>query len=461
MPRNVGGLYSLPAGSIVTDGVDDILASQHNTPLLDITADLNAARPIVAGGTGATTVSGAQTNLGLAPFLGSPFQTDDIDLAVYSAPTGDQFIVTAGDVVDVPGVGAYTVLASGAASQDETNANGVKLNYIQPADVVATRAALKSSEQYIRPVFLAESGREGHFVYDPDITIAEHQADALEQEFVAPNPAADGAWRLTGGPRGVNVVDAPTRTTSFTVTAIDMGVLQICNPTAGATLDVTLPAAANFVGKTIAFLVPAGTSGRVRFLATPGQGSSLVSDFQTDAFWIWHKESVTLLATASKWEILDWQKNPLLLTTSGPASNTALSTTGVAVEIDGWIAPAFDATHLRHYRWALDGGSPQKVIVPRRGRFQVEFSCFINWTGTAPTALYCIMPNAGGSGIAHRQQADFIQPTTPTQAVIRYRSIAQNNPGTILAPLVYCTGGTGPQVAGATGAPEMRLTEIV
>jgi hypothetical protein len=53
MPRNPGGSYSLPAGSIVTDGTSDILASQHNNPLNDIAADLNLVRPIVAGGTGA------------------------------------------------------------------------------------------------------------------------------------------------------------------------------------------------------------------------------------------------------------------------------------------------------------------------------------------------------------------------------------------------------------------------
>jgi hypothetical protein len=64
MPR-VGSTYSLPAGSIVTDGVDQILASQHNTPLQDIAADLNAARPVAAGGTGATTAADARTNLGI------------------------------------------------------------------------------------------------------------------------------------------------------------------------------------------------------------------------------------------------------------------------------------------------------------------------------------------------------------------------------------------------------------
>lgn len=64
MGRNASGVYSLPAGSIVADG-EDILASQHNNPINDIAADLNAARPIVAGGTGASTAAEARAALGV------------------------------------------------------------------------------------------------------------------------------------------------------------------------------------------------------------------------------------------------------------------------------------------------------------------------------------------------------------------------------------------------------------
>jgi len=65
MPRNGAGVFDLAAGSLVTDNVDDILASQHNTPLLDLKNDANIPRPIVAGGTGASSASGARTALGL------------------------------------------------------------------------------------------------------------------------------------------------------------------------------------------------------------------------------------------------------------------------------------------------------------------------------------------------------------------------------------------------------------
>lgn len=64
MARNGSGVYSLPAGSIVSDG-DLGQASQHNTPLQDLETDMNTARPVVAGGTGATTADDALTNLGM------------------------------------------------------------------------------------------------------------------------------------------------------------------------------------------------------------------------------------------------------------------------------------------------------------------------------------------------------------------------------------------------------------
>jgi microcystin-dependent protein len=86
MPRSGSGTYTLPAGSLVTDGVDDILASQHNTPLQDLAVDANTARPVVAGGTGATTAAGALVNLGIDGNLVPSGAV--MHFAMNTAPTG-------------------------------------------------------------------------------------------------------------------------------------------------------------------------------------------------------------------------------------------------------------------------------------------------------------------------------------------------------------------------------------
>lgn len=65
MPRNGSGVYSLPGTYEATPG-ETILAVQHNDPLEDLQQDANTARPIVAGGTGASSAADARTALGAA-----------------------------------------------------------------------------------------------------------------------------------------------------------------------------------------------------------------------------------------------------------------------------------------------------------------------------------------------------------------------------------------------------------
>jgi hypothetical protein len=62
MAEKRSGVYTLPAGYLATTGAS-ATSSQHNEPLEDLETDMNTARPIVAGGTGATTAAGARSNL--------------------------------------------------------------------------------------------------------------------------------------------------------------------------------------------------------------------------------------------------------------------------------------------------------------------------------------------------------------------------------------------------------------
>ena len=107
MPRT-GGVYSPPAG---TKGVSNttIQSVPYNAFVDDLTADANAARPVTAGGTGATTASGARAALGLA--IGSDVQAYDAGLASIAGLTtaADRMIYTT--AMDVYATTALTPFA--------------------------------------------------------------------------------------------------------------------------------------------------------------------------------------------------------------------------------------------------------------------------------------------------------------------------------------------------------------
>lgn len=107
MPRT-GGVYSPPAG---TKGVSNttIQSVPYNAFVDDLTADANAARPITAGGTGATSASAARTALGLD--IGTNVQAYDAGLQSIAGLTtaADQMIYTT--ALDVYATTALTPFA--------------------------------------------------------------------------------------------------------------------------------------------------------------------------------------------------------------------------------------------------------------------------------------------------------------------------------------------------------------
>lgn len=145
MPRNASGVYSLPAGSIVTDG-DTALASQHNTPLEDLKDEANAARPISAGGTGATAIAGAVTNLGL---ISAETECSAGGTANAITLTSDQ---------------SHDALVSGMAvrfTPSVTNTDAVTINLDDTGDV----AAVDTYGDALGADFIA-AGREHRAVYN-------------------------------------------------------------------------------------------------------------------------------------------------------------------------------------------------------------------------------------------------------------------------------------------------------
>ncbi|RWO34730.1 MAG: hypothetical protein EOS10_00035 [Mesorhizobium sp.] len=98
MPRNGAGTYSLPGTYPAVPG-ETILATQHNDPLEDLEQDANTARPLVAGGTGASTAIAANDAL----------NTTSVNLA--SSATVDLSTAT-GTVVNITGTTTITALGT-------------------------------------------------------------------------------------------------------------------------------------------------------------------------------------------------------------------------------------------------------------------------------------------------------------------------------------------------------------
>lgn len=94
MPRT-GGVYSPPAGTKGTPNTT-IQSVPYNTLIDDLTADANAARPVTAGGTGATSASGARTALGVE--IGTNVQAYDAGLQSIAGLTtvANQMLYTTG-----------------------------------------------------------------------------------------------------------------------------------------------------------------------------------------------------------------------------------------------------------------------------------------------------------------------------------------------------------------------------
>ena len=116
MSRNGSGIFSLPGGSIVANG-DTSDATDINTPLNDIAADLNIARPIVAGGTGATSATAARTALGVV--IGTDVQANNANLTSLAGLTLEAdkgLYATAANTVAMFDLTAAGIALSGGAN---------------------------------------------------------------------------------------------------------------------------------------------------------------------------------------------------------------------------------------------------------------------------------------------------------------------------------------------------------
>lgn len=141
MPRDGSNVMSKPAGTAAVSGTT-IESAKYNSTIDDIIADLNLARPIVAGGTGSSTAAGARTALGIA--IGANVQAYDADLTAIAALTS-----AADKVPYATGAGTWALAdlsAAGRALIGDANA-AAQLTTLgaQPLDADLTALAALST----------------------------------------------------------------------------------------------------------------------------------------------------------------------------------------------------------------------------------------------------------------------------------------------------------------------------
>jgi hypothetical protein len=183
---------------------DPISSTKFNTLVQDLEADANTDRPIVAGGTGASTASAARTNLGLeigvnvqaydAGLLSIAGLTTLADRSIYTTASDTYAVYTltaAGRAIldDADAAAQRTTLGLGTAAVKNTGTSGDAVPLLNAANTFG------AGQTFTNDIFLNEAaGSSKEFVY---------QSGGLYRWVVAANSEAE-----TGSNAGTNFVIA-------------------------------------------------------------------------------------------------------------------------------------------------------------------------------------------------------------------------------------------------------------
>ena len=155
MPRDGSGVYSTPPGTHGTPNTT-ILSANYNSNVDDVAADLNTPRPIVAGGTGATTAAGALTALGAAP-LASPVFTGDPQAPTPAAGDNDTSIATTafvGSAITAAGTKRNYIINGAMMISQENGTTAGSINAYWPVDqfeLIFSNAGTQTAQQTVNP----------------------------------------------------------------------------------------------------------------------------------------------------------------------------------------------------------------------------------------------------------------------------------------------------------------------
>lgn len=196
MPRDGGGVYSAPAGTTATPNTP-IESAKYNAFVDDLVQDANTDRPIVAGGTGASTAQGALDNLFSAArtvkdaflkFVDPSDATKTARIDAGNVATANDRVIYAADrdinlaqIIDrVQTKSAdYTVVAADIGSILSVSASGAARTITLPAAASSTGLVIgvKKSDSSTNTVTI--DGNASETIDGATTVVLRHQHDAV------------------------------------------------------------------------------------------------------------------------------------------------------------------------------------------------------------------------------------------------------------------------------------------
>jgi len=258
MARNGSGVYSKPSGTTAVTSTP-ISSSDFNTLADDLAADNNVARPVVAGGTGATSASAARTALGVGTIATQASDSVDIDGgAIDGTPIGDT----------TPSTGDFTSLNATGAVIITNSAPIFRLNDSDVSGYGETRMLGATMRLDVDPTNVDASS-----MLDVYIDGSQRLSINSTEVSIPIDLEVTGEFSATGLGGSFYAVKSANTIRASTATLVDDDHLTLTLPTGRFMFEANIFSTAGAGALELGWTVPASTSMEWGFPTSPGPTS--------------------------------------------------------------------------------------------------------------------------------------------------------------------------------------------